>query len=1106
MKEAETSSTQEENISDYNFSSLSDMDSMISNPTKSESVKTRSNWITNVKGKSISPLQKTPVGKNYQITEENSIKSNPLKINRRISLTSTSFIPKCLTLNNFYSKDVNQTKSPSQISQHDTLYHQITPEIIPLSTSAVSNSDRHSNTSISSLSEKSAIGKSINAIKKTFTLFSDFNSAEHLSDNDEFEIDFDETLTDDTHSLRRTLSFTDSDRRQVISFVLGETENIRKSNSDAISPESTINIAQTNQGTRQRSRTIDSINKVNDKEDTGVLSSITNLVKVTKSSSSLSLRTMTNRSSEPSFSLSLSGSLENSDPGYILETLLGSYSIVYVCEALSIKEEDALKSALSTYLHRFYDFTNEPLDFSMRKFLMINYLPKETQQIDRVIYAFAERYYECNPHVGFDLDTVYILTYSLTMVHTDKFNPNNKRKMSRFEFVENVDNAIELDYISKSIKTKNVFSKELLGYFYDNVTHCPLIKISPEQSKLVLQCLKENQALPYPKINFMDGPPRNTDMSRPSSNTIKSSSSIPRSVSQLSHTPIRKKNSSFLWSASNTHDPYEFIIKNNTKEFESLRLLYGSDISISYDNPFLSPNNEIPLKSQKPSMKMIDTELDYYKKNLKANINSKLLNSLWRNMTEDICEYVFKIEKKKASFLLGLRTETIPLNDTVGTEYFLIRVLKVGIIYIQETSTSAVRSSSLESVSPSMHETADLPTKTPANLKKRKLKWKSHFAILTPLGLFLFDDISSFRMRFTKSSTKCVKNPVVIEPTSLRPVVFKDFKNKNLLDPRSTAIETNGFTPFSYFRSEKAETYRPVSFSLCLDSDSFATRKCQNLNFDKIINQPSNSRRDIATEININSLPESMSERGDSQDYFSVSGKKELNYTFFIYGKKSKNLCMVASEEELSSWIYSINAINTLRTIDFKYKPLDFTKVTKNNITDINHFKFYEVNLKKKKDSSLSSSQSTTEEDKSPRKRSNTECLQSNSSSKPSTQSRCDIQTIRTEADSIEYFENLTSSYPLHFNEYQKILEDCGQEKLLSTYPHNDLLQHLYAVQNLKMTMPLQKRTKEDLLYTIKIIAAKLEWIWYEKCKSLAIALINEHFTERLNVIDGNNI
>lgn len=80
-------------------------------------------------------------------------------------------------------------------------------------------------------------------------------------------------------------------------------------------------------------------------------------------------------------------------------------------------------------------------------------LPRETQQIDRVIESFATRYSQCNPGLidpqgkRFDLggyplsdpsvDNAYILAFSLIMLHTDAFNKSNKHKMSKADYIRN---------------------------------------------------------------------------------------------------------------------------------------------------------------------------------------------------------------------------------------------------------------------------------------------------------------------------------------------------------------------------------------------------------------------------------------------------------------------------------------------------------------------------------------------------------------------------------------------------------------------------------------------------------------------------------------------
>ena len=85
-------------------------------------------------------------------------------------------------------------------------------------------------------------------------------------------------------------------------------------------------------------------------------------------------------------------------------------------------------------------------------------LPRETQQIDRVMEAFAARYLQCHMnlftsdgmwisllirrldiHFAYapTLDHPYVLAFSLIMLHTDAFNKSNKRKMSKADYVRN---------------------------------------------------------------------------------------------------------------------------------------------------------------------------------------------------------------------------------------------------------------------------------------------------------------------------------------------------------------------------------------------------------------------------------------------------------------------------------------------------------------------------------------------------------------------------------------------------------------------------------------------------------------------------------------------
>lgn len=110
-----------------------------------------------------------------------------------------------------------------------------------------------------------------------------------------------------------------------------------------------------------------------------------------------------------------------------------------------------------------------PLDIALRRFLLDMILPKEAQQIDRVLDAFAKRYNACHPGLFRDpgvsvilnpcsktllivshtvtLDHAYILAFSLIMLHTDVYNRNNRHKMTRADYVRNT----RLDGVSPAV-------------------------------------------------------------------------------------------------------------------------------------------------------------------------------------------------------------------------------------------------------------------------------------------------------------------------------------------------------------------------------------------------------------------------------------------------------------------------------------------------------------------------------------------------------------------------------------------------------------------------------------------------------------------------------
>ncbi|KAM4614891.1 PH and SEC7 domain-containing protein 1 isoform 2-T2 [Polymixia lowei] len=122
------------------------------------------------------------------------------------------------------------------------------------------------------------------------------------------------------------------------------------------------------------------------------------------------------------------------------------------------KNNDFSKMVAEEYL-TFFEFTGMTLDQSLRSFLAAFALRGETQERERVLIHFSNRYYKCNPTTISSQDGVHCLTCALMLLNTDLHGHNIGKKMTCQEFISNLD----------GLNRGHDFPQELLKALYSSI-------------------------------------------------------------------------------------------------------------------------------------------------------------------------------------------------------------------------------------------------------------------------------------------------------------------------------------------------------------------------------------------------------------------------------------------------------------------------------------------------------------------------------------------------------------------------------------------------------------------------------------------------------------
>ncbi|KAJ6658667.1 hypothetical protein lerEdw1_019827 [Lerista edwardsae] len=121
----------------------------------------------------------------------------------------------------------------------------------------------------------------------------------------------------------------------------------------------------------------------------------------------------------------------------------------------------------------FFQFGGQTLDQALRLFLKAFVLTGETQERERILRHFSQRYHSCNREVFRSSDAVHTLTCAIMLLNTDLHGQNVGRSMTCQEFLANLEGLNE----------GQNFPKEQLKALYHSIRHEKLEWAMDEQDE-----------------------------------------------------------------------------------------------------------------------------------------------------------------------------------------------------------------------------------------------------------------------------------------------------------------------------------------------------------------------------------------------------------------------------------------------------------------------------------------------------------------------------------------------------------------------------------------------------------------------------------------------
>ncbi|CAF1182831.1 unnamed protein product [Adineta steineri] len=122
------------------------------------------------------------------------------------------------------------------------------------------------------------------------------------------------------------------------------------------------------------------------------------------------------------------------------------------------ERDDFNIDVLKQFAHM-HDFFSVDIVEALRRYLFMFLLPGEAQKIERIIEAFAQRYYECNPDSYANAEVCFILSYAIIMLNTSLHNKSARLggPFTYEKFLSSLSEAIAQPQMPDTSLIKNVY-------------------------------------------------------------------------------------------------------------------------------------------------------------------------------------------------------------------------------------------------------------------------------------------------------------------------------------------------------------------------------------------------------------------------------------------------------------------------------------------------------------------------------------------------------------------------------------------------------------------------------------------------------------------------